>query len=547
MEKIFNTKTPFDRFGLMLDCSRSGVMSVEATKRMIDLMEGMDYNMLMLYTEDTYEVEGQPYFGHLRGRYKKEELKELDAYAKAHSVELVPCIQTLAHLFCLQHWPAYWDYADFQEVLMVGDEKVYKLIDDMFATLAECFTSRLVNVGMDEARWLGLGAYLAKHGYRNRVEILCEHLQRVSEIGKKYGFTLCMWSDMFFKLATKSGGWIGDQCGEIDSSVSEMIPDNVRLIYWDYYSKDKKHYDNWLEGHEKLKAGTMFAGGLWTWTGFAPHNAYSIKIGNAATQSCFEHETKDVIYTVWGNDGMETSRFAILPSMFYNACIAHGINDEAEIKAKFEKHFGIAFDDYMLLDLPGTANDKGDHADPEKYMLYCDSFLGKFDLNVCPDDAKKYAAVAEKLAPLAKNKDFGKLFSSMKALCEVLAIKFDLGVRTREAYLSGDKEKVRAILGDYEELVVRVERFYEEFRARWLWENKPHGFEVHDARLGGLMNRLRHCKKRLEDYINGTLERIEELEEPVLDWEGRGTFVSDEEKHSFEYNSWSMVTTLGVM
>ena len=87
MEKIFDTKTPFERFGLMLDCSRSGVMSVEATKRMIDLMEGMDYNMLMLYTEDTYEVEGQPYFGHLRGRYKKEELKELDAYAKAHSVD----------------------------------------------------------------------------------------------------------------------------------------------------------------------------------------------------------------------------------------------------------------------------------------------------------------------------------------------------------------------------------------------------------------------------------------------------------------------------
>ena len=75
MEKIFDTKTPFDRFGLMLDCSRSGVMSVNATKRMIDFMEGMDYNMLMLYTEDTYEVEGQPYFGHLRGRYKKEELK----------------------------------------------------------------------------------------------------------------------------------------------------------------------------------------------------------------------------------------------------------------------------------------------------------------------------------------------------------------------------------------------------------------------------------------------------------------------------------------
>lgn len=551
MTKIFETKTPFDRFGLMLDCSRSGVMSLPATKRMIDLMESMDYNMLMLYTEDTYEVNNQPYFGHFRGRYRKEELKELDTYAKAHGVELVPCIQTLAHLFCLQHWPAYWNYADYREVLMVGDEKVYQLIDDIFSTLAECFTSRLVNVGMDEARFLGLGAYLAKHGYRNRVEILCEHLQRVSEIATKYGFTLCMWSDMFFKLATKSGRWIGEDgsgaCGEIDASVSEMIPDNVRLIYWDYYSKEKKHYDQWLEGHERLNPGTMFAGGLWTWTGFAPHNGFSIKVGKEATQSCFEHHTKDVLYTVWGNDGMETSRFAILPSMFYNACIAHGMTHEDEIKEKFEQHFGIAFDDYMLLDLPYTANAEGDHVDPEKYMLYSDIFLGKFDLSVRKDDAAKYAHMAECLAPMTENKDFGFIFKTMKALCEVLAIKFDLGVRTRAAYVDGKKEQLKELLPDYVELEKRVEVLYEAFRKQWLWENKPQGFEVHDARFGGLMHRIRSCKRRLEEYLDGTLLCIEELEDPAMDFDGRGAYVPEEERHPSEYNSWSMLVTLGVI
>ena len=49
---------------------------------------------------------------------------------------------------------------------------------------------------------LGLGNYLKKHGFRNRVEIFMEHLNRVSEIAKKYGFEICMWSDMFFKLIT---------------------------------------------------------------------------------------------------------------------------------------------------------------------------------------------------------------------------------------------------------------------------------------------------------------------------------------------------------
>lgn len=547
MKKVFNSKPAFESFGIMIDSSRSGVMNVDSIKHMIDLMESMDYNMLMLYTEDTYEVNNQPYFGHLRGRYKKEELKEIDAYAKAHGVELVPCIQTLAHLFCLQHWPAYWDHADYREVLMVGDEKVYQLIDDMFSTLAECFTSRLANVGMDEARWLGLGKYLEQHGYRNRVEILCEHLQRVSDIAKKYGFTLCMWSDMFFKLATSNGSWTEGECGEIDASVSEMIPDNVRLIYWDYYSKDKEHYDQWLVGHEKLRQGTMFAGGLWAWTGFAPHNRYSIKIGDVATKSCFDNQIKDVIFTVWGNDGAECSRFALLPSMFYNACIAHGISDETEIKRRFETHFGIAFDDYMLLDLPHTANSAGDHVDPEKYMLYADCFMGKFDSNVRKDDAVNYAHMAEELKPLMDNTDYGIIFATMKTLCDVLAIKFDLGVRTREAYLSGDKIRVRGLLDDYDALVERLEIFYEAFRTQWMWENKPHGFEIHDARIGGLMHRVRHCRRRLADYAEGIVNQIDELEEPVLDFEGRGTNVAEEDKRFYQYNSWAMVVTLGAV
>lgn len=546
--KIFETKTPFERFGIMLDCSRNGVMNLQSVKRMIDLMEHMDYNTLMLYTEDTYEVDDQPYFGRYRGRYTKQELKELDAYAKAHGIELVPCIQTLAHLFTLQHWPIYWDHADYREILMVGDEKVYKLIDDMFATLAECYTSRLVNVGMDEARFLGLGKYLEKYGYRNRVEILCEHLNRVSEIARKYGFELCMWSDMFFKLATKSGNWTEGNCDEIDVSVGEMIPDNVRLIYWDYYSTEKAHYDQWIEGHEKLKTGCLFAGGLWTWTGFAPHNTYSIQCGDVATQSCFEHKIKDVFYTVWGNDGMECSRFSILPSMFYNSCLAHGISDNNEIKTKFKQIFGIAFDDYMLLDLPDTANAEGDHVDPEKYMLYCDVLMGKYDLSVRDDDALKYRNLARRLASLTTNTEYGIVFKTMKALCEVLAIKYDLGVRTRAAYFAEDnKNELRTLLMDYDELAERIERFYDTFREQWMWENKPQGFEVHDARLGGLICRIKHCKKRIIDYIEGRESSIVELEEDMLDFEGRDMEIAKAEPHVLEYNSWAMVVTSGVV
>ena len=56
-------------FGTMLDCSRNAVLTVESVKEWIDISADLGYNMLMLYTEDTYEVKGHPYFGYCRGRY----------------------------------------------------------------------------------------------------------------------------------------------------------------------------------------------------------------------------------------------------------------------------------------------------------------------------------------------------------------------------------------------------------------------------------------------------------------------------------------------
>ena len=58
----------------------------------------MGLNAVCLYTEDTYEVPNEPFFGYLRGRYETSELKELDDYAADFGIEMFPCIQTLGHM-----------------------------------------------------------------------------------------------------------------------------------------------------------------------------------------------------------------------------------------------------------------------------------------------------------------------------------------------------------------------------------------------------------------------------------------------------------------
>ena len=139
----------FNYFGVMIDCSRNAVPNLTALKRFIEILSKMGYNCAMLYTEDTYEVEGQPFFGYKRGKYTIEELREVDEYAASVGVEMIPCIQTLAHVNALIRWDVYKRMRDCDDILLAGDERTYALIDSMFASLSKALRSRKIHIGMD--------------------------------------------------------------------------------------------------------------------------------------------------------------------------------------------------------------------------------------------------------------------------------------------------------------------------------------------------------------------------------------------------------------
>lgn len=500
--------------GVMLDCSRNAVVRPDQVKKYIDILQRLGYNSLMLYTEDTYEVDNQPYFGYLRGRYSQAEMKEMDAYARDHGVELIPCIQTLAHVNAIVRWNAYKPIVDTDDILLCGAPGTYELLEDIFATLEKCFTSRTVHIGMDEAHMVGLGKYLNQHGYQNRFDILLKHLEKVCEIAKKHGFRPIMWSDMFFRLAS-GGDYYSYE--SFDKSVTDGVPEELGLVYWDYYYTDKAHYDGMIEAHQQFRNEIWFAGGLWTWAGFAPKNGFSIATLDAAAPSLREHQVENVFFTIWGDDTAECSHLAVLPSLYYAAKKMQGINDLEAIKAGFEKEFGIPYDAFMLLDLPDTTDDTPNTAsNPEKYMFYNDPFAGVMDCTVPEGFEPRYLECARKLKQYADHEEYGYLFDTMAKLCEFLQLKFTIGVRTRKAYREGDRKALAALVEDYDRLLIRLENFYQAHKKRWFIDNKPHGFDVQDLRMGGLKQRIIHCTERLDQYLRGRIDRIEELEENIL-------------------------------
>jgi len=535
-------ETPFRRMGTMLDCSRNAVMNVNSLKKWIDICAKIGFNTVLLYTEDTYEIPEEPYFGYLRGRYSQAEIKEVDAFAKERGVELIPCIQTLAHVNGIVRWPAFAPIIDTADILLAGEDRTYELIDRMFASVAASYSTKIVNIGMDEAHMIGRGRYYDLHGDTDKVKILIEHIKKVSGIGKKYGLTLLIWSDMFFRLA--AGDYYRSNA-KIDESVKEQIPDNVELIYWDYYSTDRKHYDKMLSAHAKIKDGTWFAGGLWTWVGYAAHNEYSMRSTKAALGACVKHSVKDVFLTMWGDDGGECSKFSLLPSLFYAAEIAKGITNKAQIKEDFKNTFGISFDRFMLLDLTDSPNKNADGIkNTEKYLLFNDPFMGILDSTLVGDEGEKFAKAARKLVYAKNEPEWGYLFRTLYALCDALAIKANLCQRIRAEYSAKDKAALLAEADNCKKLQKKLNAFHEAYKEQWYKENKGQGFEVQDIRIGGLIKRVEHCGQMLRDYAEGKTDKIDELEEPLLDLHGNG---ADFKPGAICYQSWRMNSSANIL
>jgi hypothetical protein len=219
----------------------------------------------------------------------------------------------------------------------------------MFATMRECYDTKYINIGMDEAHNVGLGQYLSKHGFQNRFEIILKHLKKVADIAKKYDFTCIMWSDMWFRLSN-NGSYYSDKPFDIPQSIKDSVPDNVALCYWDYYTKNEAVVNNMLTEHKKFNAETWFAGGAWSWGGFTPANYASMDSSDLTIRACIKNKVDNVFITMWGDNGGETSKRAVYPALFHAAQIAQGIEDVAIMNENFKNIFGVSMEDYLLID-----------------------------------------------------------------------------------------------------------------------------------------------------------------------------------------------------
>lgn len=546
LDRFTLLETPrFSTNGLMLDCSRNAVASLPTLKTLIRQLALMGHNTLMLYTEDTYTVEGQPYFGYMRGRYTETELRELDEYASSFGIELVPCIQTLAHLQSALQWDAYRDIRDIDDILLADDERTYALIADMIGACRRLFRSRRIHIGMDEAVHLGRGRYRDIHGPADSFSLMCRHLDKVCAICRENGFTPMMWSDMFFHLV--GGGYNTEEA--IPPEKLQLVPEGVELVYWDYYATSQEVYDANCKKHLRFPNPVLFAGGAWKWTGYAPSLEHSLRVSRMALSACADNGIGQVFATAWGDNGGETSLLAILPVLQLFAEVNfHGEVTDEQLAKRLKTCTGAALEAFRLLEAPNVplTDSRAMGLNACKYLLFQDVLCGLFDKHVQPGYNAYYAETAERLATAgAAAGAYAYLFDTLAALCRVLSLKSEIGLQLKAAYDAGDKAALARLAREtLPAVTAAAEDFRRALETQWMRENKPFGFEVQDIRVGGMIQRCKTAAARVAAYAEGSLPRLEELEEERLYFDCR---TEDGSPDPISCNIWTRIATAGLL
>ena len=512
-------KARFQSSGIMFDCSRNAVLKPQALRFFFRKMALMGLNLGMMYTEDTYEVPGQPFFGYKRGRYTYDELKALDDYASLFGIELCPCIQTLGHLKRILHWPAYHHLRDNDEVLLADLDETYELLDQMIHAATAPYRSKRIHLGMDEAYGVGLGAHLTRYGYEDPHSVIGRHLSRVLGICDKYGLHAMMWSDMYFHLDGRNY----HSPGLPSEKAKAAVDPRITLMYWDYYQPKEEAYADALYKHAQFPAPTVFAGGIWTWIGPAPDYPTTLQNTVSGLTACAKANIPLALATAWGDNGGECNlTAALLGLQLYGELTFRPDYDEDELARRFRRccHADAqAFLDLSLLNyMPGMKDNPSDPVNACKFMLYQDPLIQLFEADTAGSAmAEHFGSLVTRYARYAlENPDYALLFDFYTALANALALKCVWHEQAGDAVRSRNREQAAALADGIPATVEALDTLRVVWRRLWESTNKPNGFEIIEVRMGGIAARMATAGEKMRAFALGQVDTIPELEEQAL-------------------------------
>lgn len=506
--------------GIMQDISRGQILTLDTCKELIRILSYFKINLLSLYIEHTFVFEKHPVIGQGCGSLTREEVKELDEYARDYHIELVPSFQALGHLYQILKHKEYAYLAETQSrwSLSPANEESYKFLGELLSEIVPPFSSKFFNIGCDEVLDLGEGKSKKIAQELGKGGLYLSHILKVKRVLDEYGKTTMLWGDMLLH----------------HPEVIPNLPKDIIIMNW-HYGTDKlegsDYYRPLIEVFQKAGLQQFACPGTSSWRRLFPD------IGIAKRNiECFISEAKKfgvegVLTTNWGDEGNHNLLGYVWYGFAFSAEASWNPNKIEE--RSFDRGFcgqffgpdagAIARAMRLLSQSNSTISiDLPQEYSSWAYLLFWDDpFEGKYSLNVKDplETGRKLTIISSSASEIVSGSR-GKVTKNKKWLDDLLFAAQELGylgkrllfvekVRNlyQHAYTNfGDQkavtENLTKILTLLKQLRSDLLRLKERYQALWLRENREPGLDYN----------LRRYTSLIKSFDKKILE-IEEIEE----------------------------------
>lgn len=333
------------------------------------------------------------------------------------------------------------------------------------------------------------------------------------------------------------------------------LPSTASLIYWDYYHTAPEPYIRRIQEHKRLSDRTpIVATGIWTWSRMWAQLPFSAAAIRACLAACKAEGVREVLATIWGDDGGECDILSALPGIHLFAELGYGSGvSQDHLEKSFRILSGGSLADWMTasdLDCPRTSSDPSvpdgingfpggssssspppnphpqNPSNISKWILWEDplvSPLAKQYESMGPGLPRFYAELAQKLQQVSSPQalqetetiyPLNRRLRFPTAMAKVLSLKAGIAARARSCYTNRDVMGMRLLLDtQVRPLLQSVQELWTLHRQMWMETYRSFGWEVIELRYGGLRTRLETMIWRIEEWMRAVEDPSRSMEE----------------------------------
>ncbi len=472
--------------GILIDISRGKVPKLDTLRALVDLCVRLKLNTLMLYTEHTFRFRRHPEIGADASSLAAETIRQLDSYAAANHVELIPTLQSLGHMHHILNIPRYRDLAESDRRWSLSPSKpgTYELLRDLYDEYLPNFRSRLFNANCDEPVDLEDDkSYL-------------EHIERVRELAQAHGKRTMIWGDVVQKNPARIG---------------QLDRDLVLLDWW----YEAEHDFDRVRVFSEHGIEFLVCPGTSSWNTLFPRLQNSLDNISGYAAAGKRHGAWGLVNTDWGDGGHYNLLgnswlgFAWGAQQAWSGDAARDVFDRAFSRLLFGDASGKIARAYRSLGALHGTGFKVFNASPLQSLYFDDLGPAKFTARAKAKTLRKTEARLKRVRAVLEDLEIRFVRekgthrellyaadASLLAVRKAVAGLAYLEWRRRPASLNAAKRRrlSRQLVSLASEQVALGRTLWSLWRER----NHPSNFEITKKKLDASIRSLRRAARRLE-------------------------------------------------